>query len=597
MKTRSHHHGTSISRSHSGAARRPPTQQMRQPAKTLARMAQELELPTQQQDQGEPLPSAPAGPQRPRFKRLTTGKNPGNLRRKSLSFISPLERNPTLRRDRLEERGNAGWSDARGLDARDVDGNQDGNQDGVAADTSGEEDVGDVRDIAPGKFVASGWASGSGKSSTMPGFRDRLNTGRRKKYEDGIKLVELRSGEKYVETMEVKKRLRKENGQHMYKFCESVPESLVQFADEINKVDRITPNEELVLGQKTQAAIKLQKVYDGLVDKLQREPTDEEWCAASGKVSMLAIAQTIEEGLQAKNKLVTSNLRIVQSVVNVYLRNGLGHQYNAGDLMQEGIMVCIAPHAFAGRCIPRSCSLFSLRLYVSPLPLNLFQALIRAAEKFDPSRGFRFSTYAMYWIRAAIKSDQLYQSRVIQVPQRIQETYKKVVRVRKEFISSFERPPNKHELCDAVGLPEAHLDRCLTAMQRKTLSLDQWLVNPMKPFQIATEKDTLYSVVESKIDQRTPAESMEYSLLREDLIEAIRRHLPEEEANLLLLRYGIIDDDVPHVKNGLRSLAEVSRSSGLRPDKVRRSLLRSLNHLQSVIGDELRLYERELSLK
>jgi DNA-directed RNA polymerase sigma subunit (sigma70/sigma32) len=76
-----------------------------------------------------------------------------------------------------------------------------------------------------------------------------------------------------------------------------------------------------------------------LTSKLDREPTDEEWCAASGKINMEALSQTIEEGLEAKNKLVTSNLRMVQGVVNVYIRNGLGGQYNAGDLMQEGIVV------------------------------------------------------------------------------------------------------------------------------------------------------------------------------------------------------------------------------------------------------------------
>jgi RNA polymerase primary sigma factor len=57
-------------------------------------------------------------------------------------------------------------------------------------------------------------------------------------------------------------------------------------------------------------------------------------------MNMAALRQTIQEGIDAKNELVTSNLRMVQGVVNVYLRNGLGSQYNAGDLMQEGILVC-----------------------------------------------------------------------------------------------------------------------------------------------------------------------------------------------------------------------------------------------------------------
>ena len=113
----------------------------------------------------------------------------------------------------------------------------------------------------------------------------------------------------------------------------------MQFANEIHDVDRITPEEEIELGEKTQEALHLQHIYDGLVNKLDREPTDDEWCAASGKFNMEAIAQIIDEGLEAKNRLVTSNLRMVQGVVNVYIRNGLQGQYNAGDMMQEGILV------------------------------------------------------------------------------------------------------------------------------------------------------------------------------------------------------------------------------------------------------------------
>lgn len=103
--------------------------------------------------------------------------------------------------------------------------------------------------------------------------------------------------------------------------------------------DRITPSEELRLGRLTQEAIQLQSLYDNLQDTLQREPTDDEWCAAAGKINVEAIRQALEEGMEAKNKLVTSNLRMVQGVVNVYIRNGLSGQYNAGDLMQDGIVV------------------------------------------------------------------------------------------------------------------------------------------------------------------------------------------------------------------------------------------------------------------
>ena len=176
-------------------------------------------------------------------------------------------------------------------------------------------------------------------SSTMPGFIERTNTNKLKAYRDGIKIAEQQSGEKVVDTAAAKKKRTQINGKEMYKTSVSVPDSLIQFANEIHEVDRITPKQEIDLGEKTQEAIRLQNIYDRLAANLQREPTDDEWCAAAGKFNMESISQTIEEGLQAKDILVTSNLRMVQGVVNVYIRNGLQGQYNAGDLMQEGILV------------------------------------------------------------------------------------------------------------------------------------------------------------------------------------------------------------------------------------------------------------------
>ena len=181
--------------------------------------------------------------------------------------------------------------------------------------------------------------SSTGRSSTMPGFMERNSTDRQKAFKDGIKMAEQRSGKKYVDTPEARQKRRQVNGEMMYKTSASVPDSMIQFAGEIHDIERITPKEEIMLGEMTQEAIGLQRIFDGLTSKLDREPTDEEWCTASGKINMEALSQTIEEGLEAKNKLVTSNLRMVQGVVNVYIRNGLGGQYNAGDLMQEGIVV------------------------------------------------------------------------------------------------------------------------------------------------------------------------------------------------------------------------------------------------------------------
>lgn len=405
-------------------------------------------------------------------------------------------------------------------------------------------------------------AATQGRSSTMPGFSERGPTDREKAYKDGIKLAERRSGKdlsKVLNTDAAKKERRRASGQSMYRTSSSVPDSMIQFADEIHDIDRITPKEEITLGEKTQEAIQLQNVYDDLKKNLCREPTPEEWCAASGKINMEAISQAIEEGLEAKNTLVTANLRMVQGVVNLYIRNGLGAQYNAGDLMQEGVM-----------------------------------ALVRAAEKFDPKRGFRFSTYAMYWIRSAVKRDQIYQSRVITVPQRLYENHKRILRVDKELRIALDRPPTKKELGDAVGMSQIQVERCLRAMSQRCFSMDQQMTNTKKPMSGDADQDTMYEIVESKNDDSGDVKRV---FFREDLVNALFRHLTEEEANLLLLRYGLTDSETPNMKpNGnLMTIAEISRIVELKPDKVRRLINKSLRELKTSFSSESWVeYEREM---
>jgi len=398
----------------------------------------------------------------------------------------------------------------------------------------------------------------SSRSSTMPGLKERTNTGRIKAYRDGIKIAEQTSGSKIAVTNAAKKKRIELSGKDMYKTSDSVPDSLVQFADEIHGVDRITPKEEKSLGEKTQEAIRLQDIYDGLVTKLERDPTDDEWCAAAGKFNIESLSQTIEEGFEAKNKLVTSNLRMVQGVVNVYIRNGLQGQYNAGDLMQEGIL-----------------------------------SLMRAAEKFDPDRGFRFSTYAMYWIRSGVKRDQLLQSRVVQIPQRLHENSKKINKVRKDLKLLLDRPPTYKELGDAIGMSKLQIERCETAVSQKFYSLDQQMVNRNIANNAGKQSDTIQSILQHKTDdEEVDQDSM---FLHEDLMDAIKLHLSEEEANIIILRFGM-DTNNLLTKRGGRTISEVSSLVGLKPDKVRRTINKGLKELQVMLVEDFGGYSRGLNL-
>ena len=103
----------------------------------------------------------------------------------------------------------------------------------------------------------------------------------------------------------------------------------------------------------------------------------------------------------------------------------------------------------------------------------------------------------------------------------------------------------------------------------------------------------MYELVESQTDD-SDDNKLKHSLLREDLIDTLYRHLTEEETKLLLLRYGLLDTLPQNLKNGPLTIAEVSRMVGLKPDKVRRMLNKSLKHLKAVMGTDWADYEREL---
>jgi len=402
----------------------------------------------------------------------------------------------------------------------------------------------------------------------MPGFQERnVNlSGRRRAHRDGIRIAEERSGknlEKIVNTGTSTSARRRANSMAMYKSSASVPDSLLAYTKEIHQAtERITPAEEKELGAKTQEAIRLQGVYSSLELELEREPTDEEWCAAADGVNDVEeLRATIAMGMEAKNRLVETNLRMVQGVVNMYIRNGLGSQYNAGDLMQEGTM-----------------------------------ALIRAAEKFEPERGLRFSTYAMYWIRSAVKRSQILQSRVLQVPQRLHETHKRVQKAGQELKAELGRPPTNMELAQASDLSELQLGRCKKAMAQKCFSLDATIQNKFKPGTGGNRKETMLDIVNGKFEDEQYGETQQ-QLTKEALIDSLRSVLSPHEVDLLLLRFGLMDErTLPHGFAGPLTIAEVSRLVGLKPDKVRRMINKCLSKLRPVLEMEWMGYDESKAI-
>jgi len=433
-----------------------------------------------------------------------------------------------------------------------------------------ENEISDVKISSSknGSVVNSKRDMPSGRSSTMPGFMDRNKSGRHESFKDGLNIAmkanTTTKGNKIKKTLTSSKAVKKRtkaNSEAMYASSASVPDSMISFVNQIHLISRITPLEEKELGTQTQESIRVQQLYDKLEIDFGREPTDDEWCAAAGKINMEAVQQVIDEGNLAKQRLVSSNLRMVQGVVNLYIRNGLGSEFNAGDLMQEGTM-----------------------------------ALIRAAEKFQPKFGFRFSTYAMYWIRSSVKRSHTLQSRIIQVPQRLHETHKKVLKFQQSLEDQYGRAATPSEIAEAVGISELQLERCLDAIAQQCFSLDASIENTLKPNSgDSRSNDSRYDLIDSKYGNI--GGSLETDELKKDLVDSLRTYLSPDDADLILMRYGLLENGRDNRKfTGPLTIAELSKVVGLKPDKVRRTINKSLTELRYMMENDWKDYEIDLSM-
>lgn len=336
-------------------------------------------------------------------------------------------------------------------------------------------------------------------------------------------LVEIQSDEAQPEEEESKPgKTRSTRRRTQTKKKHYTEDSIRLYLQEIGRIRLLRADEEIELARKIADLLELERVRERLCTQLEREPQEKEW-ASSVNMQLPEFRHRLFLGRRAKEKMVQSNLRLVVSIAKKYMNRGLSFQ----DLIQEGSL-----------------------------------GLIRAAEKFDHEKGYKFSTYATWWIRQAITRAIADQSRTIRLPVHLYETISRIKKTTKILSQELGRKPTEEEIADRMEMTIEKL-RFIAKSAQLPISLET---------PIGKEEDSrLGDFIEA--DGETPEDQVSKNLLREDL-ESVLDTLSPRERDVLRLRYGLDD-------GRMKTLEEIGQIFNVTRERIRQieaKALRKLRH-------------------